>query len=186
MSIHLLRWTPNPSEACRGVSKLPGVLLVDTTLRAAPDPEKWVTCPKLFWGIGFSTQEERKKASLEPLFSRESRETLKNQILPTRQALRWYRMPIPEFAWNVHLVWCRAFNRPQVHSPVFWTWGTWGTWDGEDMFLVYPAVVIVTHSVQCGLCFFFDTEGPLMAVLLGYKMQERTRRNNYSDATYYY
>ncbi|CAK9060597.1 unnamed protein product [Durusdinium trenchii] len=38
------------------------------------------------------------------------------------EALRWYRMPIPEFAWNVHLVWCRAFNRPQMSQAAFTQW----------------------------------------------------------------
>ncbi|CAL1126241.1 unnamed protein product [Cladocopium goreaui] len=35
------------------------------------------------------------------------------------QVMRWYNMPIPEFAWNLHLLYSRAFNRPQMPHAAF-------------------------------------------------------------------
>eukprot|EP00435_Cladocopium_sp_Y103_P073478 s180_g43.t2 len=35
------------------------------------------------------------------------------------QAMRWYNMPIPEFAWNLHLLYSRAFNRQQMPHAAF-------------------------------------------------------------------
>lgn len=35
------------------------------------------------------------------------------------QVMRWYNMPIPEFCWNLHLLYSRAFNRPQMPHAAF-------------------------------------------------------------------
>lgn len=35
------------------------------------------------------------------------------------QAWKLYRMPIPEFAWNLHLLWCQAFNQPQMSQAAY-------------------------------------------------------------------
>lgn len=35
------------------------------------------------------------------------------------EALRWYRMPIPEFAWRVHSLWCEMSGRQQMSLPAF-------------------------------------------------------------------
>ncbi|CAE6916030.1 dnaJ1 [Symbiodinium sp. CCMP2592] len=35
------------------------------------------------------------------------------------EALRWYRMPIPEFAWRVHSLWCEISGRQQMSLAAF-------------------------------------------------------------------
>ena len=43
-------------------------------------------------------------------------EKIANRIQQKTSPKAWklYRMPIPEFAWNLHLLWCQAFNQPQA------------------------------------------------------------------------
>lgn len=35
------------------------------------------------------------------------------------QAMRWYKMTIPEFAWNLHLLWSSRTGRPKMSQAAY-------------------------------------------------------------------